>query len=193
MKTTQAMNGKTPLLLVLLIGLTFIGCSKINKTDTEDNLAYHPQSGSKGSIDFSNKIAALEKITINHPDPSVQTKARLQLVMLHSSYKNPKRDYQRALDELEAYILLDPEGGRKDEIQNWLAVLRVLQRLEEENNKIKWVINRLTVENQNLAEENKAMKETIEQLETVDKEMKETIEQLKSLDLQLEEKRKNIQ
>ncbi|HSE84463.1 MAG TPA: hypothetical protein VLB01_07950 [Thermodesulfobacteriota bacterium] len=192
MKITQEMNGKIPLLLVLLIGLIFTGCSKIFKTDTEDNFAYHSQSGSKGSSDFSNRIAALEKITINHPDPSVQTKARLELAMLHSSYKNPKPDYRRALDELEVYIFLDPEGGRDDAIQNWLAVLRTLQKLEEENNKIKWIINQLTTENQSLAEENKEMKETIEHLETLDKEMKETIEQLKSLDLRLEEKRKNI-
>ncbi len=190
MKMFQSLNRKTPLPLIFFIGLMLIDCSKIYTHKTEEDNSVYP---SKSSINFSKKIAALEKITIYHPDPSVQTKARLQLAMLHSSYKNPKPDYQRALDELEAYIFLDPDGGRKDEIQNWLAVLRVLQRFEEENNKIKWIINQLTIENQNLTEENKAMKETIEQLETLDKERKETIEQLKSLDLQLEEKRKNIQ
>ena len=193
MKAFQAIKGKVALLLVILIGLTLPNCSKIfTPKAEEDNSIYLSQSAIKSSSDFPKAIAALEKITVGHPDPYIQTKAHLQLAILHSSYKNPKPDYQRALDELKVYMFLDPDGGRKDEIQNLLAVLRELQRLEKENNKMKWIVNRLTIENQNLADENKGLKETIEQLEILSKGMEETIEQLKSLDLQLEEKRKKL-
>ena len=112
--------------------------------------------------DFSREIARLEKIAKTHPDVSVQARAHLQLAMLFLDYRNPAVNYLRALRELEAYISLDPEGGRADEVQTWRALLNKIELLTKENNVIK--------------EENQKMKGIIENM--------------KSLDIQLEQKRK---
>ncbi|HEX3036221.1 MAG TPA: hypothetical protein VHT73_14070 [Thermodesulfobacteriota bacterium] len=189
MKSYKKIQEKAALLLILPIALMLLNCTSKHTPNTEQDNSFYTNLS---STDFPKEIDVLEKITTQHPDPSVQTNAHLQLAMLHLSYKNPNPDYQRALDELEIYIFLDPDWGKKDEIQNWLAVLREIEKLSEENKIMKGSINLLTEENQNLVNENNEMKETIEQLETLDTEMKETIEQLKSLDLRLEEKRKNI-
>lgn len=112
--------------------------------------------------DFPKEIARLEKIAKTHSDMSVQARAHLQLAMLFLDYKNPVVNYLRALRELEAYISLEPEGGKADEIQTWRALLNKLEFLTKENNRIK--------------EENQKMKDIIENM--------------KSLDIQLEQKRK---
>ena len=112
--------------------------------------------------DFSREIAKLEKITKTNTDVSVQARAHLQLAMLFLDYRNPAVNYLRALRELEAYISLDPEGGRADEVQTWRALLNKIEILTKDNNRMK--------------EENQKMNGIIEKM--------------KSLDIQLEQKRK---
>lgn len=74
MKTFQAINGKTALVLIPLMGLMLANCSKIYTLRTKgDNSVYLSQSATKSSTDFPEEIATLERITIYHPDPSVQT------------------------------------------------------------------------------------------------------------------------
>jgi hypothetical protein len=109
---------------------------------------------------------------------SERAQIHLNLAALHSHYKNPNPDYSRALKELKEYITLDPEGGKRTDIQNWLAILQTLKR--ERKTKESFGLN------------NKKLKSEIDRLENEKKLMEETIEKLKHLDIRLEEKRRQV-
>lgn len=134
---------------------------------------------------FYQEIAQLEAIADQHADVSVRAKAHLQLAVLYSHYKNPNQDYLKALKELEMYISLDAEGAKKDEIQNWLAALRELQKITDANKQLakeyqdaRMKIEQLMQENKNLIYENE--------------EIKKKIEELKHIDIRMEEKRRQV-
>ena len=116
-------------------------------------------------------IKSLEEIAKKHPDQSMRAKAHLKLAKLYSSYKNPNFNYRRALKELEMYLSFNPPDGKTDEIQNLLAILHELDRMNEENKKLRQKMDQLIEEN---------------------KELKNSIERLKHLDIKIEEKRKKI-
>ena len=101
-------------------------------------------------------LEKLNKITKKHPDSSVRADAHLKLAAYYSNHKNA--DYPEALKELEAYAALDPEGAKKENIQNWLAVLREFERTK----------NRL-----------KESKDSLEQLKTLDIKIEEKRKKVK--------------
>ncbi|MEW6584151.1 MAG: hypothetical protein AB1442_00920 [Nitrospirota bacterium] len=113
---------------------------------------------------IANEIKRFEKITGGDADPSGRAEAHLQLAKLYSSYKNPKPDYRRALRELEEYLSLEPAKAKIYEMQNWLALLRELARMDEELQKARHTIS----------------------------ELKDAVEKLKDIDIKMEEKKKQV-
>lgn len=130
---------------------------------------YHPSN--LRPQDFPIVIANLEAMIPKSTDLSFQKAAHLRLVMLNLDPKNPNPSYPNALKELELYLSMDKEGGRRIENQSLLRVLRELGRVVEEN---------------------KGMKAKMEQLVQENKDIRKAVEQLKSLDMTIEEKRKQV-
>lgn len=127
---------------------------------------------------FKGEIQSLNEHAKTTSNDSERAKIHLKLAALYSHYKNPNPDYSRALKELEEYIALNPEGGKRTEVQNWLAVLHTLKR--ERKTKERLELN------------NRKLKSEIDRVENEKKLMEETIEKLKHLDIRLEEKRKQV-
>jgi hypothetical protein len=88
-----------------------------------------------------------EKLISEEQDASLRAKYHLQLGWLYSNYKNPQKDYQRALKEFDAYLAAVPEGIQTDEIQNWVSLLRAREKLAQEPLKCQGRIETLTREN----------------------------------------------
>lgn len=145
------------LLLALFIGLTVSCCS------------FMPFTPPLSPDDFTSEIARMEAVAKEDPDLSKRTQAHRRLAVLYSHYKNPAPNYLKALKELEAYISLDPEQGKKDDIQNFLSLLKRIETLTKENQKAKDDYRKTRDENQKL---------------------KETIENLKRLDVQHEKRKR---
>ena len=127
----------------------------------------------------------LERISREHSDPSVRAQAHLQLAFFYLNYKNPRVNYSRALQEMEAYLSLSSNETPTDDFQNWLAALKEIDHLRED-----WT---------EMAEKNQALQGRIDKLQAaLDKtqeannKMREAIERLKALDRQMEEKRRSI-
>ncbi len=188
--------------LFLALLLVFAGCT----------LKYIPPTPE----DYAQETARLEKRLQKQGDPSVRANSHLRLAWLYSSYKNPKMDYGKALKEFEAYAFLAPDEAGDDEIQNWLSILRRLERTETESMKMRENIEILSRENQEnqrllakmeiLAKENaekrealeqqtkknRALQENVEKLQERNNSLKQAIENLKTLDLRIERKRRSI-
>ena len=105
-------------LLVLVFIFLFLGCS----------LKHRPQTGEE----FSRETVRLETLIQEAEDPSDRAKLHRQLAELSTHHQNPGRNYGKALREFETYLSLAPVEARTDEAQNWLGVLRELERAEKE-------------------------------------------------------------
>lgn len=171
-------------MLPLLFLLSF-GCAFMHRI--EDSLEPAKQKGPMDiSTDlqlkpreFPEEIARLEAMIPKNTDLSFQTKAHLRLALLYLDNKNPKPNYLNAIKELEIYVSMDSEGGKRAEIQNLLRVLRELGRLSDENKKTKVKIEQVMKENEEIKKENE--------------EIKKTVEELRQLDLKIEERRRFLQ
>lgn len=123
----------TVLSLALLFLFPLLGCS----------LKHSPQTGEE----FSRETIRLERVIQEATDSSDRAKLHRQLAELYTHHRNPGRNYGRALREMEAYLLLAPVEARTDEAQNWVWVLRELERAEKETVQCTEKMENLVVEN----------------------------------------------
>jgi DNA repair exonuclease SbcCD ATPase subunit len=162
---------------------------------TSCSLRYTPQPGE----DLSQDTVHLEKMIENYGADSVHASAHLQLARLYANSKNPKMDYKKALREFETYRSLAPEEAKADEIQNWLSILRALDRSQKELQQKQETISLLTGENaerkmelEQQVKKMQKMQANFEKLQESNTRLKKTIEGLETLDLRIENKRKSV-
>jgi hypothetical protein len=129
----------------------------------------------EGEKDFFQETSRLENLAREHPETSVRIQSRLQLAFLYVNYKNPQLNYTRALQEMEGYLSLAPAKVQTEDFQNWFAVLREMEKLKTNLEKVQ--------------KANKSLRDEVGGLKEMNHKMRETIESLKKLDRQMEEKR----
>ncbi len=129
----------------------------------------------EGEKEFSQETNRLERLVREDPKASDRAQSHLLLAFLYVNHRNPQLNYSRALQEMESYISLTPGKAKADDIQNWLAVLKEVGRLQAG-------LERAQKANKSLRDEVTALKE-------LNNKMRETIERLTSLDRKMEEKR----
>jgi hypothetical protein len=138
-----------------------------------------------GETDFFQETSRLEKLSRQHPVPSVRTQCHLQLAFLYVEARNPQRNYSRALEEMKLYLSLSPDGAHTADVQNWLAVLSEIDHLRTDKIELGERNRALHASNEKIKEANKNLRDEVAGL-------KETIGKLNYLDRQVEEKRKLI-
>jgi hypothetical protein len=124
----------------------------------------------EGEKEFFQETSRLEKRAREHPDTSVRAQSHLQLAFLYVNHRNPQLNYTRALHEMESYFSLTPGKTQTDDVQNWLAVLKEVGKLQTSMEKMQKT-------NKSLRDEVAGLKETIERLKSLDRH----IEQRRSL------------
>jgi len=122
----------------------------------------------EGEKEFFQETSRLEKRAREHPEASVRAQSQLQLAFLYVNHRNPSLNYTRALQEMEGYFSLTSGKTQTDEVQDWLAVLREVGKLQTSMERMQKV--------------NKSLRDEVADL-------KETIEKLKSLDRHIEQRR----
>ncbi len=145
-------------LFVFLIAAILSSCTYVGiKKDVNPFLIYAHYSELKAA-DFPKEIAKLESIIQKPEENSSLAAIRLNLSILHSHYRNPSPNYQKALKEFETFVSLDSTGGKTDLIQNWLAMLKEIVRLEKENKDFKDKVEKLKYLDIELEEKRKMVK-----------------------------------
>ena len=119
--------------LVAVFIFLLLGCS----------LKHSPRTGEE----FSRETNRLETLIRESADPSARGKLHRQMAELCIHHQNPGRNYGKALREFEAYLLLTPVEDRTEEAQNWIGVLRALERAEKETVQCTGIMENLAVEN----------------------------------------------
>ena len=129
----------------------------------------------EGEKEFSQKTVHLGKLAHEDSKASVRAQSHLLLAFLYVNHRNPQLNYNRALQEMESYLSLAPGEAQTDDIQNWLAVLKEVGKLQTTLEKVQ--------------KANKSLHDEVAWLKEMNNKMRETIERLTSLDRQMEEKR----
>jgi len=120
----------------------------------------------EGEKEFLQETSRLEKRAREHPETSVRAQSHLQLAFLYVNYRNPQLNYTRALQEMESYFSLTPGKAQTDEVQDWLAVLKEVGKLQTG-------MERMQRANKSLRDEVAGLKETIEKLKSLDRQMEQ--------------------
>ena len=143
----------------------------------------------KGEKDFFQETIRLEKLAHGDNPPSVQAESHLRLALLYVNSRNPQLNYSRALQEVESYLSMSPAEAQRDDVQNWFAVLKELDRVRKEKRVMEGKkqgfqtqIDKLRISLKKIQEENSNLADEVANLQ-------EIIEKLKNLDWQMEEKR----
>jgi septation ring formation regulator EzrA len=129
----------------------------------------------EGEKDFFQETSRLEKLAREYPETNVKAQSHLQLAFLYVNYRNPQLNYTRAYQEMESYLSLASAKAQTDDFYNWFSVLKELERLKTNLEKVQ--------------KSNKNLREEVAGLKEMNHKMRETIERLKKLDHQMEEKR----
>jgi len=102
------------------------------------------------TVEYSKEISRLKKVIKNHPKRSERVKAHLHLASLYASYKNPDKDYIKALQHLNRYSALNPKAAKEYAVQNRLHLLREIEQLSEKNVKLEQAIEELKLLDQQI-------------------------------------------
>lgn len=136
------------------------------------------------------QIVMLESIVFHNPDSPKSWQAHYRLAQLYYSYKNPYRNYQKALEHLEQYLPHQNDAELDPDLQDWLLVLKEIQNqsptIESQNRQIEQLTARL----EDFTKTNLFVEGLNSSLEEENAELTMKVEVLKTLDQSVEEKRK---
>ncbi len=148
-------------------------------------------AGQPGGGKYSKEISKHQETARSAPKASKRMQAHLKLARLYTSYKNPQRNYKKALKHLEIYASLQPEFAKNEDLRNWLSALKHMERQRQKVDQSQQDISKLEKTNQRLKRINARLKKINGQLSESNDTLTETIEMLKNIDRSIEEKRKN--
>ena len=140
---------------------------------------------------FSKEISEHEERARTAPEASERMQAHLKLARLYWSYKNPQRNYKKALKHLEIYASLQPDFANDENLRNWLTALKQMDRQRQKIDQSQQDISKLKKTNKRLQKNNAGLKKRNVQLTKSNETLAKTIEMLKNIDRNIEEKRRS--
>jgi len=196
-----------PILLSCLLIFFITGCLKPLNPTPAPTTEFSPDLAPS---QYATAIENLQAITRNNEDSAARQSALLHLAWLYSSYQNPARDYDKALEQIDQYLVdpAQPDGRyNAKNLQSLLTLITTaekqraadLKRLQVQVDQLQTKAGRLAQANQSLTEQNTVLANNNRELSSYNKSLlkknkalEETIEKLKSLEMQLEQKRKSF-
>jgi hypothetical protein len=186
--------------MVLALGMG--GCTHTTNSGTTASAS---PSQSAANDKYGREIAKLNQLVQTKSKSAATRDAHLKLARLYSDHRNHNRNYQKALEHLQAYIRLD-KSKVNGETLNWLVSLKEIDRLSKkvhtqnrQMHKMQKTLKEskreksaLTRTNHKLRREEISLRDKTRKLEEANLKLQKTIEMLKNLDQRLEEKRRNF-
>jgi hypothetical protein len=198
----NSLSVKTNLIIYTALVMLFMGCSHFMDFGKP---SADPIGPPDADDKYTREIVELKQVVRQESRTSKAKTAHLKLARLYSDHHNLRRNYRKALEHLEAYISLE-DSAADDEMMNWMASLREIDRLSKEiaaqNKQINEMQGQLKQSkkaelalsrtNRKLTREEINLREQNRNLEKSNQKLQQTIEMLTDLDQRLEEKRRNF-
>jgi hypothetical protein len=124
----QKLKSKINAAVIVTVALIYSGCAHLSDSATDASAAPDP---AVASDQYSQEIVELNHVVKQNSNPTQTKNAHLELAQLHAHFKNPSRNYHKALRHLKVYSASE-DSAKDDETRNWLAALKEIERLSKE-------------------------------------------------------------
>jgi outer membrane protein assembly factor BamD (BamD/ComL family) len=134
-----------------LAGALFLlaSCSSLNMMRAESDSPGHQAPGTLESAQFLfqqgkyPEAAGQYKRLVRNKHQAIAEKAQFQLAYTLAYYRNPKRDYEEALNEFQTFVERFSRSPLKAEASNWIFLIEQYMAKKSENNKLREDIKKL--------------------------------------------------
>ena len=92
---------------------------------------------------YKEATASYNKIMVDSPDSTLAADALFELALVSAHYDNPKKDYTQATHSFAEFLKRYPDNRRADEARTWISVLRTVQELKKQNERLNESIEKL--------------------------------------------------
>ncbi len=92
---------------------------------------------------YKEAAASYNKIMVDSPDSALAADALFELALVNAHYDNPQRDYTQATRSFAEFLKRYPDNRRSDEARTWISVLRTIQELKKQNDRLNESIEKL--------------------------------------------------
>lgn len=129
--------------IVLISVILLAGCAT-GRFLTEPEKQFQEAAVSVKEKRFKEAAAAYRKIAAEAPPGSaLAADALFELALVHANHDNPQRDYVQAIQTFEQCVRRYPDSKKMAEAQIWISVLKTVQELKKENEKLHESIEQL--------------------------------------------------
>jgi tetratricopeptide (TPR) repeat protein len=140
---------------------------KIDQSKSEEHLRLGQKLLARG--DFEGSLKEHQKALSLSGENRPGDEALFQIGVIYAHPDNPKKDYEKSLDQFKRLIKNYPESPRLDEARIWAGILQEHQKLKQANDR--------------LSQANEKLNQSIENLNQL-------IQKSKQVDIQIEEKKR---
>ena len=124
-------------ILVLMSGCATLGAPTGPSKDLDEAaLLAHEKK-------FQEAAAVYKKIQKESPQTLLAAEAVYGTALLHASPDNPQKDYAQAIRLFEDFLKQHPGNRREHEAREWVSLLKAIQELRKENERLKMNIEQL--------------------------------------------------
>jgi outer membrane protein assembly factor BamD (BamD/ComL family) len=129
--------------IILLIAIVCLSGCTTTKVVTAPEKQFQEAAISAKDKRYKEAAACYNKIVTDSPDSDLAADALFELALLNAHYDNPQRDYARASRSFAEFLKRYPDNRRADEARTWISVLRTLQELKKQNERLNESIEEL--------------------------------------------------
>jgi tetratricopeptide (TPR) repeat protein len=171
--------------LIFLAGCTAVKIEKVPekvekppvRDEARETLTLAQKLLASGEYDAAAQLTQKALLLSGRKPPADE--ALFQLGLLYAHFKNPAKDYPKALNHFRKLIEDHPRSPWTERAQVWMALL-------QENDSAQKLVNKMR-------EENFSSAQTIKKLKEDNDNLTEVIQKLKQIDIEIENKKKKTQ
>lgn len=128
--------------IVLLAVIWFSGCAATSVV-TGPEKQFQDATISVKEKRYNEAVAACNKIMAEAPDSPLAADALFEIALINVHLDNPKRDYVQASRMFAEFAKRYPDNRRADEALTWISVLKTVQELKKQNERLNESIEEL--------------------------------------------------
>lgn len=128
---------------IVLFALIFLSCCATTHVVTGPEKEFQDAAVSVKEKRYKEATAAYHKIMAESPDSTLASDALFELALVNTYHDNPQRDPAQAIRTFAEFIKRYPDHKRISEAQSWISILKTVQELKKQNERLNESIEEL--------------------------------------------------
>jgi outer membrane protein assembly factor BamD (BamD/ComL family) len=128
--------------IVLLAVIWLSGCATTSVV-TGPEKQFQDAAVSVKEKRYKEAAASYNKIMADAPESALAADAMFEIALINAHYDNPQRDYAHAARSFAEFLKRYPDNRRADEARTWISMLKTVQELKKQNERLNESIEEL--------------------------------------------------